>query len=65
MNAECMLHSYVRYVANAIIITIIIIFIIVCTYVYPHVLCKYVAGRTETDSVIVNLQLKAPDIHHK
>ena len=43
-----MLHSYVCYVANAIIIAIIII-IILRMYVYPHVLCTYVAGRTETE----------------
>jgi len=41
-----MLHSYVCYVADAIIIIIIII---LRTYVYPHLLCTYVAGRTEIE----------------
>ena len=38
-------HSYVCYVADAIIIIIIIL----RTYVYLHLLCTYVAGRTETE----------------
>ena len=43
----CLIVTCATYVADAIIIIIIII--ILHTYVYLHLLCTYVAGRTETE----------------